>query len=232
MKKHIFTLPMLALASLGLFSCGSDEQDAMVSTVSLRSNTVLTSESTSPGVISGANLLSASIRLREIGIVQAGNNPTTNIRFGDGSAKQIVLLDFGLAAPSVDLGSAVLNHDEYDRVTMRLDRGNQLAEGDPMQNRSLAIAGTVNGQIMRIYTNVEQIVTSELSGGPYSINSDEVLNLNINFNTLFNGIDLTTASDGNNDGTIEIEPDGIDGNVALHNRIVENLAAAITVTRQ
>ncbi|KEO73118.1 hypothetical protein [Anditalea andensis] len=232
MKKNILTLSCLALATLGFFSCSSDGQESMVSTINLNSNTQITSETSSPGVVSGANLLNATIRLREIGIVLTGNNATNRITIGDGSVKEISLLNFGLPTAPKDLGAAVINHNEYDRMTMRMDRGAQLTDNDPMKNRSLAVSGTVNGKIMHFYTNVEQIITRELSGGPYNINADQVLLLNVNLNALFNGVNLTTAIDENNDNIIEIEPDGIDGNSALHNRIVENLATAITITRQ
>lgn len=232
MKKNILTLSMLALASLGLFSCGSDEQETMVSTVNVQTRTVIQSETTSPGVVSGANLLNATLRIRDVALVQPTDPITQNIIVGDGSTQQITLLNSGLPTSASDFGSAVVNHGEYDRLILRLERGTTLPEGDPMRNRSLLISGTVNNRILNIHTDSEEIVTAVLGGGPYSVTSDENLYLNINLNTLFQNINLTDAVDGDGDGTIQIEPSNIDGNRLLYNQMVNNLPAAFTVTRQ
>ena len=232
MKKNIFTLSFLALASLGLFSCGSDEQDALVSTVNLQTRTVIESETSSPGVVSGANLLNATIRIREVAMVQPTDPITRNVIIGDGSVRQITLLNSGLATSTTDFGTAVLNHGEYDRLILRLDRGTSLPDGDPMRNRSLLISGTVNNMILNIHTDSEEIVTAVLGGGPYTISSDENLFLNINLNALFQNIDLRTAQDGNANNIIEIDPSNIDGNRDIYNQMVNNIPSAFTVTRQ
>jgi len=232
MQKNIFTLSMLALASLGLFSCGTNEQDALVATVNLQTRTEIQSETTSPGVVSGANLLNATIRIREVGLVQPTNPITQSIGISDGSVQQITLLNSGLPTSPTNFGSAVVNHGEYDRLILRLERGSALPEGDPMRNRSLLISGTVNNRILNIHTDSEEIVTAVLGGGPYTITSDENLVLSINLNRLFHDIDLTEAQDGDGDGTIQIEPSNIDGNRLLYNQMVNNLPTAFSVTRQ
>jgi len=232
MKKNILTLSMLALASLGLFSCGSDDQDALISTVNLRTRTVIESETGSPGVVSGANLLNATLRIRDVALVEPTNPITVNTGIGDGSVRQLTLLNSGLTTSAADFGSAVVTHGEYDRLNLRLERGTTLPDGDPMKNRSLLISGTVNNKILNIYTDSEEIITTVLGGGPYTINSDENLYLNININTLFQGIDLTDAIDGDGNGTIEIEPSNRDQNRLIYNQMVNNLPEAFTVTRQ
>lgn len=232
MKKNILTLSMLALASIGLFSCGSDEQDALISTVNLRTRTVIQSETSSPGVVSGANLLNATLRIRDVGLVQPTDNITNNTLIGDGSVRQITLLNSGLATSASDFGTAVVNHGEYDRLVLRLEAGQSLPEGDPMRNRSLLISGTVNNKILNIHTNSEEIITAVLGGGPYTVSSDENLFLNIDLNTLFQNINLTDAVDGNGNEIIEIEPSNIDGNRDIYNQMVNNLPAAFTVSRQ
>jgi len=232
MKTNIFTLSMLALASLGLFSCGSDEQETLISTVNLQTRTVIESETASPGVVSGANLLNATLRIRDVAMVQPTDAITVNTIVGDGSVRQLTLLNSGLPTSATDFGSAVVNHGEYDRLILRLERGTTLPEGDPMRNRSLLISGTVNNRILNIHTDSEEIITTVLGGGPYTINSDENLYLNINLNTLFQNIDLTAAVDGDGDGTIQIEPSNIDGNRLIYNQMVNNLPDAFTVTRQ
>jgi len=232
MQKNIFTLSMLALASLGLFSCGNNEQDAVVSTVNVQARTEIQSETTSPGVVSGANLLNATLRIRDIALVQPNNPITQNIIIGDGSVQQITLLNSGLATPPTTIGSAVVNHGDYDRMILRLERGSTLPEADPMRNRSLLITGTVNNMFLNIHTDSEEIVTAILGGGPYAITSDQNLVISFNLNRLFQDIDLTSAVDGDGDGTIRIEPSNIDGNRLIYNQMVNNLPAAFTATRQ
>lgn len=224
---------MLALTSLGLFSCNNNEQDALIATVNVRVRPAIESQATTtPGVVANANLLNASIRLRDVAFIQPGSPITTNIIVGDGSTQQITLLEDGLPNSNFDFGSAVLNHGEYDRLTLRLDRGQTLPDGDPMRNRSLFISGNVNNMRLNIHTDIEEIITRSLQGGPYNITSNEVVYININFNTLFTGIDLRTARDGSGDNVITIDPSNIDENRDIYNRMVNNLPSAITVTRE
>jgi hypothetical protein len=101
-----------------------------------------------------------------------------------------------------------------------------------MNNRSLSISGTVNNMLLTIHTDVEEIITKTIQGGGLTLNANETIYLNINLNTLFTGIDLTTAVDGNEDGAIEIEPSNRDENRTIYTRMVDNLPNAITVSKE
>lgn len=231
MKTNKFLVWALVMSSVGIMSCSSDDDATPVASVSLEARPVITSETSSPSVVGGANLLEAQIRLRDIGIIKAGESTGSRTLFGDGSVQQIPLLNSGLPAQSTQVGSASLEHGSYERITLRLDRGQQLPASDAMNNRSLSITGTVNNELLTIHTDVEEIITKTIQGGALTLNSNERLYLNIDLNTLFNGIDLTTAIDGNEDGAIEIEPSNTDDNRAIYTRMVDNLPNAITVSR-
>lgn len=232
MKKNSFMIWILAVASVGIVSCSSDDDATPVASVNLEARPMITSETTAPSVVAGANLLEAQIRLREVGIIKSGESTGSNTPFGDTGVRQIPLLSSGLAAQTTSLGSARLEHGTYDRVTLRLDRGQQLPAADPMNNRSLSINGTVNGMLLSIHTDVEEIITKTIQGGGLTLNANETLYLNINLNTLFTGIDLTTAVDGNQDGAIDIEPSNRDENRAIYTRMTDNLPNAITVSKE
>ncbi len=223
---------VMAVGSMGFMSCSSDDDATPVASVSLDARPVITSETSSPSVVGGANLLEAQIRLRDIGIIKAGESTGSRTLFGDGSVRQIPLLNSGLPSQPTKVGSISLEHGNYERLTMRLDRGQQLPAADPMNNKSLFISGTVNNMLLTIHTDVEEIITKTIQGGALNLASNEQLYLNINLNTLFTGIDLTTAVDGNGDGAIEIEPSNIDENRTLYTRMVDNLPNAISVTRE
>ncbi|QCY69750.1 hypothetical protein FHG64_10260 [Antarcticibacterium flavum] len=227
-----FFVWVLVMTSMGFMSCSSDDDATPVATLTMEARPVITSETSSPSVVGGANLLEAQIRLRDIGVIKAGESTGSRTLFGDGSVRQIPLLNSGLPAQPTQVGSAQLEQGNYDRVTLRLDRGQQLPAADPMNNRSLSISGTVNNMLLMIHTDVEEIITRTLQGGALNLATNERIFLNININTLFTGIDLTTAMDGNGDGTIEIEPSNIDENRSLYTRMVDNLPNAITVTRE
>ncbi|HSI68990.1 MAG TPA: hypothetical protein VK941_02070 [Gillisia sp.] len=232
MRKNKFIVCVLAMASVGFISCSSDDDATPVASVNLEARPVITSETASPSVVAGANLLQAQLRVREIGIIKSGESTASSTRFGDAGVRQIPLLNSGLPAQPTALGSASLEHGTYDRVTLRLDRGQELPAADPMNNRSLSITGTVNSMILTIHTDVEEIITKTIQGGGLTLNANETLYLDINLNTLFTGIDLTTAVDGNEDGAIDIEPSNRDENRAIYTRMVDNLPNAITVSKE
>lgn len=233
MKKNRFTVLVLAITCFGFFSCSSNDDDATpVSNLTLEARTIVNSETSSPSVVAGANLLNASMRVRDVGVIRAGDAASSRTLLGDAAARQVTLLNSGLPAQSTNIGSAVLPHDNYDRITLRLDRGQELAESDAMRNRSLFISGTVNNMILNVYTDVEEIITRNFNGGALNHNGPQTIYLDVNMNTLFSGIDLTTAVDGDGNETIEIEPSNTDGNREIYNRMIDNLPNAITVSRE
>jgi hypothetical protein len=232
MKKNKFMVWVLALASAGFMSCSSDDDATPVASVNLEARPVINSETSSPSVVAGANLLTAQLRVREVGIIKSGESTGSRTTFGDAGVRQISLLNSGLPAQPTSLGSARLEHGTYDRVTLRLDRGQQLPAADPMNNRSLSISGTVNNMLLTVHTDVEEIITKTIQGGGLTLNANETIYLDIDLNTLFTGIDLTTAVDGNEDGEIEIEPSNTDENRTIYTRMVDNLPNAITVSKE
>jgi hypothetical protein len=233
MKKQIRTLMILAGASLGLFSCGNDNgQETRLANVNLNTRAIA-ENAPPPGQrsIAGANFITSVVGVREVGIIEAGTAPNTRILFGEGSIRHLTPISSALPQTE-NFGTAPVPHGDYDRLTLRLDRGEQLPDGSGLRNRSLIITGNVNNMPLTIFTDNEEIITSVITGGPIGVVSDETLYLNIDYNILFQGINLSAASDGDGNGTVEIEPSNKDGNREIYNAMVQNLPNAFTVTRE
>lgn len=224
MKGKKINLWVMAFAMLGIVSCSSDDdQGVQSSTLTLQSRTVIDSETESPSVVGGANLLNATVRVENISIIGAGNTVASGTAIGTG-VQELTLLNSGLPSQGTTLGSAMLQHGEYDRVSLRLNRG--LGEDN---GNSIFITGTVNGMILNISTDSQEIFTRNITGGAYTHNSSGNLYLEFDINALLAGIDLKTAVDGDEDGIIEIDSDNTDDNREIFTRMVTNLPNAIRV---
>jgi hypothetical protein len=232
MKKSILSLSLLSVMGLSLFSCAENEQESQVSNVAIHARAVAVSETGDPSQknIAGASLINFHVGFRDMSILHAGEQASTNIPI-EGEPVKLRLLNNQL--PQVEfLGSTSLRNAEYDRVSLRLVRGTELSEDNVLYHRTLYIDGSVNGSHLQIFTDVEEIMTVHLLGGPYTINSDEDLFLNFDLNSLLANIDLTQARDQNGDGVIEIEPTNKDGNREIYYQIINNLENSVSVTRE
>lgn len=119
---------------------------------------------------------------------------------------------------------------EYEELEFEITRSRD-PENELFQ-RSILIEGTIDGTPFVFWHNFEEDVEIEFEGinVPIIIENDgENLIVNFDLTFLFNTniIDLSTATDGNGNGVIEISPTDQDGNNALANQIKEIMKDAI-----
>ncbi|MBS9524288.1 hypothetical protein KI659_09700 [Litoribacter alkaliphilus] len=230
MKKRILSLSLLSAMAVSLFSCNNNEQDQLVSNVTVSARAIAVN---APGPnqrnINGATFVTMDVGLRDVGLLEQGDQPNAAKTISNGPHHFRLMRN---TAPQTEqIGSAQIRHGEFDRLAVRLDR-NQSFGVDGSDGTSLFIVGSVNDRDLHIFTTAETVLSVDADGGPYSITSDEQLYLNVDMNTLFTGINFNDATDGNGDGTIEIEPDNVDGNAALYQQIMGNLPSAVSLTRE
>jgi hypothetical protein len=165
----------------------------------------------------GATLAGVTIRSNasaELGT--AVSQPKTNVFIHEGNYQTTVL------------GEGATPNGNYTEVTFSLFQNNTAPADSFAKGKSLYIVGNVNGKTARIWMVAEEPVrvTSTAPNG-YEINSATDLMLRFNLNSLFANMNLATALDGNQDGVIDIGPNNVDGNGALHAKIRANLNSAV-----
>lgn len=114
----------------------------------------------------------------------------------------------------------------YDEIEFKFREG-QVANS-PMNGKSVYASGTIHGTPFEFWSDNEAEVEVEFDT-PVSLDaaSTAVLTISFNLSALFNpalgGIDISGATDGNNDGTIQIYPGDPDGNSSLASDIWSRL---------
>lgn len=109
----------------------------------------------------------------------------------------------------------------YEEVEFKMDRSN-----DPssiIYQKSIMITGTLNGIPMTFYHTFDEDFEVDYEDAGQNLviddsNNNEVT-FNFDLNAVVNAVNFDSATDGNNDGTIEISPVDADGNNALANQI-------------
>ncbi|WP_370090230.1 hypothetical protein [Ekhidna sp.] len=128
--------------------------------------------------------------------------------------------DLNLAGIEVPLGV-------YDEITFNVS-----PSADPsssLDGKSILIEGSIDGTAFSYWTDAEESfeVNFSKNGGDLNVSeSGFVVTINFDLDAMFgaNGaIDLTSSTDGNEDGTIEISPNDQDGNHALAFKILSEL---------
>ncbi len=111
---------------------------------------------------------------------------------------------------------------QYEELEFEITKSNN--PGSDLFQKSILIEGNLDGFPMVFWHNFEEDVEVDFE----DVNSDILISndgnsilINFDLSFLFNTsvIDLSTATDGNGDGVIEISPTDTDGNNALANTI-------------
>ncbi|SEB76541.1 hypothetical protein SAMN04489761_1703 [Tenacibaculum sp. MAR_2009_124] len=106
-------------------------------------------------------------------------------------------------------------------------------ENSLLFEKSILIKGNIQGTPFIFWHNFEEEVEIDFENPELDIQVSQVeesIVIDFDLNQVFDlttGVDLTTATDGNNDGTIEISPSDADGNNQLADAIVEAIKTAI-----
>ena len=166
--------------------------------------------------ISGITLRSSA----NTGLSTAASQPKTNILIQQGNHQSTVI------------GEGLSPHGYYQEVTLKLFQNNSAVQDSFAKGKSLYILGNINGKTVRIWMTAEESLRVEAAGtNGYEINSDTELVLWFNLNSLFSNMNLATALDTNGDGMVDIGPNNVDGNGALHTKIKANLESSIELVK-
>lgn len=109
----------------------------------------------------------------------------------------------------------------YEEVKFKMDRNKKSTS--PLFNKSIEIKGTINGTPFVFWHNAEQEFEIDYEDAGQNLvinNNNAVISFDFDLNAVIAGVNLSNATDNNNDGLIEISPIDNDGNNALANLII------------
>lgn len=115
---------------------------------------------------------------------------------------------------------------EYEEVEFEMDVNND--SSSMIFGKSILINGTIDGSPFTFFHTVDEEfeMDYEDAGQSLVVSPGQSVSLTFDFNmgTVLANVNLSTAQDGNNDGTIEISPDNVDGNAALADQIKNEIS--------
>ena len=228
MKKLFFILTTIALAA-GLTSCNSNETTTGV--VNLKAQV---SGSTT---INTGGRLAAVIEINEFMIsirdVSFKNEDDANPEFDTLDVRfrgpyQLDLLNGGEALTET-IGAAEVPNGSYKELRFKLHKDEDLAPTNDLYDRSIFLAGTIDGTPFEMWHDTSENLDVGRSTGVIVLDNEVSLTVNFTIDQFMNSlhqIDLSQAVDGNQDGLIEINPNDPDGNKDLADELKDNIKEA------
>lgn len=147
---------------------------------------------------------------------------------------QVDLLD-GSDAITQTIGDVVVPDGMYKELRFKFHKDEDLPSTDELFDRSIYIAGTIDGTPFVFWHDTSENLDVGRSTG-VEVNGN-VINFTVEFDmsqflSSLNQIDLMQAVDGNQDGTIEIFPNDQDGNQDMADALKENIKATADLINQ
>ena len=135
------------------------------------------------------------------------------------------------ALNGLSLGSTLIPEAAYEEVEFKFDRCLDNTNQE-MYNRSVYITGTINGTPFKLwYKDEVEFEISLANNANFTLNGQSLkLYIDFNITQIINNLtsfNLSSATDGNNNGIIEIGQDDTDGNNDLSEKIIEALRDSI-----
>lgn len=226
--KYSFIL-LIAMA-LFIIGCSNDSDDSRIR---------LKVSATNVSGVSGKSAVSAQkpnenviftdfrISIRDV-VFKNDDDPNSNLDTDEIQFRgpfQIDLLD-GADALTQTIGDAVVPDGMYKELRFKFHKDEDLPATDELYDRSIYIAGTIDGTPFVFWHDTSENLDVGRSTGVEV--SGNVINFTVEFDmsqflSSLNQIDLHQAVDGNEDGTIEIFPNDQDGNQDMADALKENI---------
>jgi hypothetical protein len=132
-------------------------------------------------------------------------------------------------AVSQTIGNIEVPNGTYKVLRFKLHKSTDRLVSDVLYDRSLYMKGTINGVPFEFWHDTSENFDIQNTGGiVVSENKVDVI-VQFNMDQFLNSlhtIDLSTATDGDNDNLIEINPDNTDNNIEISNKLKENIKEA------
>ncbi|WP_297336397.1 hypothetical protein [Algoriphagus sp.] len=251
MKKHLLTPTLLALvAGTVLISC-SEDSDPQPADGNANSRVFATasggsSESANARVIvngfssSEFTVATGEMEFRyaakadietgiDLGSISLKTNLNSSLQTSASETNSLALIASGDSQAAL-IAEGETPEGNYTEAEFLLQQNTEVDSSDPKYNKSLWIEGEIEGSQTIIWSETEKAIQAmaESSNGVVVEGQSDMM-LEFDMEKLFEGVNFSLAGDGNADGTIEIGPDGEDGNALLYSRIMSNIESAVTL---
>lgn len=171
---------------------------------------------------------------------------SAGISIGNGTIKSNISAELGTSASQQKnlslitegksqveiIGEGETPNGNYTEVVFKLYQNTNAGSNSEMQNKSLLIMGEANGKPVELWMEAEKEVraTAESSQG-YEVNGDTDMTVIFDMEQMFSGVDMSTATDLDADGTIEIGP-GVSENQTIYSQVESNLSSSVRFVKQ
>lgn len=108
----------------------------------------------------------------------------------------------------------------YEEIEFKIAKNTN--PNSDMFNKSVVLKGTISDIPFEFWHNIDEDLEVDYNDASNDIivsNNLTTIALNFNLDGILSQVDLSTATDGNGDGLIEINPTNVDGNQLLANTI-------------
>jgi hypothetical protein len=139
--------------------------------------------------------------------------------------------ELDLLAGQISFITADVPNGVYEELEFKFDKSDDVTSD--LFEKSVLIQGTLNGTPFIFWHDFEDEVEVDFEDPQFDLtvqNNVDGLVINFDLTLVFNeaaGVDLSQATDGNNNGIIEISPNDTDGNNDLAQAIRNRIKAAI-----
>lgn len=133
------------------------------------------------------------------------------------------------------IGNLEVEDGTYKIIRFKLHKSREREESDPLYDRSVVLNGTIDGTPFEFWHDTSENFDVENSEG--IIVSGTSVNVVVKFKiddllTSLHSIDLSQATDTNENGLIEINPDNDDGNGDIADQLKENIKMAADLIKE
>jgi hypothetical protein len=228
---NLFKVLMIITLAIFMSSCNKDDKNAMA-TIKFEGYYQTTKSTPAKNLSSGSVVIeSFKINIEEIEIEFDDDDPlfatdscVTDIELE--GPFEIDLVKNGDALETFIVNNVELPTAAYEEIEFEFSESeNSISD---MYGKSILIKGTIDGTPFVFWTDEEFEVEIEFDELVYLDEASRaVLTVSFDLTSLFNsaagGIDITSATDGNGNGIIEIYPEDPDGNSDLADLIWEKI---------
>jgi len=134
--------------------------------------------------------------------------------------------ELDLLTGTSNIASLDLPQADYEEIEFEFDRN--IDQSSDMFNKTVVVQGTIDTIPFIFWHDFEEGIEVDFENESNDITVTASLTeliINFDLNAMLSQVDLSTAINGNEDGTIEISPDGTDGNSDLAELLKEQLKA-------
>lgn len=232
------TLKKLCLLSVAIVmaSCSNDSNEGKINLKLAALNSPGTSGK-SVSVIGKGNenvvFTDFKISIRDV-VFKNDDDPNSNLDTDEIQFRgpyQVDLLD-GTDALTQTIGSIVVPDGLYKELRFKFHKDEDMQGNEDLFDKSIYIEGTIDGTPFVFWHDTSENLDVGRNTGVQVV--DGTVNFTVTFNmeqflSSFNEIDLSLATDNNQDGVIEIYPNDEDGNQDIADKLKENIKATADI---